>query len=70
MSDLKQLLAIDYETDDPQAQEIIARHNRIWQQDREEINRMIKAYSDRPHMLLNCLDAFVSAARREGFSDD
>lgn len=70
MSDLKQLLAIDYETDDPQAQEIIARHNRIWQQDREEINRMIKAYSDRPHMLLSCLDAFVSRARREGFSDD
>lgn len=70
MSDLKQLLAINYETDDPQAQEIIARHNRIWQQDREEISCMIKTYSDRPHILLDCLDAFVSAARREGFSDD
>lgn len=70
MSDLKVLLGGDYETNNPQAQEILARHNRIWQKDREEISRMIKEYSDRPDLLLVSLDAFVSAARREGFSDD
>jgi hypothetical protein len=70
MSDLKTLLAIDYATDDLCAQEILARHNRIWQQDREEISRIIKAYSDRPHIMLSALDALVSSARREGFSDD
>jgi len=70
MSDLKTLLAIDYATDDLCAQEILARHNRIWQQDREEISRIIKAYSDRPHIMLSALDALVSSARREGFFDD
>lgn len=70
MSDLKILLGGDYETNNPQAQDIQELHQRIWDRDREELRRMINAYSDRPHILLSTLDAFVSAARREGFSDD
>ena len=69
MSDLKTLLELEYESEDRYLQEIQELHQRIWDRDREELRRMINAYSDRPHILLSTLDAFVSAARREGFSN-
>ena len=69
MSDLKTLLELEYEYEDRYLQEIQELHQRIWDRDREELRRMINAYSDRPHILLSTLDAFVSAARREGFSN-
>ena len=69
MSDLKALLEAEYESEDRYLQEIQELHQRIWDRDREELRRMINAYSDRPHILLSALDAFVSAARREGFSN-
>ena len=69
MSDLKTLLEFEYESEDRYLQEIQELHQRIWDRDREELRRMINAYSDRPHILLSTLDAFVSAARREGFSN-
>jgi hypothetical protein len=69
MSDLKALLDAEYESEDRYLEEINALHQRIWDRDREELRRMINAYSDRPHILLSALDAFVSAARREGFSN-
>jgi len=69
MSDLKALLEAEYESEDRYLQEIQELHQRIWDRDREELSRMISTYSDRPHILLSALDAFVSAARREGFSN-
>ena len=69
MSDLKTLLELEYESEDRYLQEIQELHQRIWDRDREELRRMINAYSDRPHTLLSVLDAFVCAARREGFSN-
>tara|TARA_R110002153_G_scaffold146499_2_gene297771 strand:+ start:34 stop:270 length:237 start_codon:yes stop_codon:yes gene_type:complete len=69
MSDLKALLDAEYESEDRYLEEINALHQRIWDRDREELRRMINAYSDRPHILLSALDAFVSAARRDGFSN-
>ena len=69
MSDLKTLLELEYESEDRYLQEIQELHQRIWDRDREELRRMINAYSDRPHILLSTLDAFVSAGRREGFSN-
>tara|TARA_R110000787_G_C13256208_1_gene429969 strand:+ start:512 stop:748 length:237 start_codon:yes stop_codon:yes gene_type:complete len=69
MSDLKALLDAEYESEDRYLEEINALHQRIWERDREELKRMISTYSDRPHTLLSVLDAFVCAARREGFSN-
>ena len=69
MSDLKVLLEAEYESEDRYVEEIKALHQRIWERDREELRRMISTYSDRPHILLSALDAFVCSARREGFSN-
>ena len=69
MSELKALLDAEYESEDRYIQETYELHHRIWERDREELKRMISAYSDRPHTLLSVLDAFVCAARREGFSN-
>tara|TARA_R100000951_G_scaffold4309_1_gene5241 strand:+ start:188 stop:424 length:237 start_codon:yes stop_codon:yes gene_type:complete len=69
MSDLKALLDAEYESEELYIQETYELHQRIWDRDREELRRMIDAYSDRPNILLSALDAFVSAARREGFSN-
>ena len=69
MSELKAMLDAEYESEDRYIQETYELHHRIWERDREELKRMISAYSDRPHTLLSVLDAFVCAARREGFSN-